>query len=225
MEKTIYHGSDHIIEKPKFGYGKPYNDYGIGFYCTQNPDMAKEWGVGIDHNGYANRYKIECDGLTILDLNAPGYTMLQWLTILLENREFDTSAPLAAEAKEYLMNTFHLDYKSADIIIGYRADDSYFSFASDFINGAISYRQLCNAMRLGKLGQQFVLKSKATFEQLEFLGYETADSKEWYKKKAFRDQTACRQYFDVERNRRQRGDLYITTILDEEMKPNDPRLR
>ncbi|WP_263291076.1 DUF3990 domain-containing protein [Faecalibacterium prausnitzii] len=64
--------------------------------------------------------------MTILDLNAPGYTMLQWLTILLENREFDTSAPLAAEAKEYLMNTFHLDYKSADIIIGYRADDSYF---------------------------------------------------------------------------------------------------
>ena len=43
--------------------------------------------------------------------------------------------------------------------IGYRADDSYFSFASDFINGAISYRQLCNAMCLGKLGQQFVLKS------------------------------------------------------------------
>lgn len=109
--------------------------------------------------------------------------MLHWLTILLENREFDTSAPLAAEAKEYLMNTFHLDYKSADIIIGYRADDSYFSFASDFINGAISYRQLCNAMRLGKLGQQFVLKSKAAFEQLEFLGYETADSKEWYKKR------------------------------------------
>ncbi len=158
-------------------------------------------------------------------MNAPGYTMLHWLTILLENREFDTSAPLAAEAKEYLMNTFHLDYKSADIIIGYRADDSYFSFASDFINGAISYRQLCNAMRLGKLGQQFVLKSKAAFEQLEFLGYETADSKEWYKKKAFRDQTARRQYLDVERNRRQRGDLYITTILDEEMKPDDPRLR
>ena len=108
MEKTIYHGSDHIIEKPKFGYGKPYNDYGIGFYCTQNPNMAKEWGVGIDHNGYANRYKIECDGLTILDLNAPGYTMLHWLTILLENREFDTSAPLAAEAKEYPVSYTHL---------------------------------------------------------------------------------------------------------------------
>ena len=80
-------------------------------------------------------------------------------------------------------------------------------------------------MHLGKLGHQFVLKSKAAFENLEFLGYETADAREWYRKKAFRDQTARHQYFDVERNRRQRGDLYITTILDEEMKPNDPRLR
>ena len=80
-------------------------------------------------------------------------------------------------------------------------------------------------MRLGKLGQQFVLKSRKAFEQLKFMGYDAADAKEWYKKKAFRDQTARRQYFDVERNRRQRGDLYITTILDEEMKPSDPRLR
>ena len=225
MEKIIYHGSDHIIEQPKFGYGKPYNDYGIGFYCTENPDMAKEWGVGIDHNGYANQYQINCDGLSILNLHTSEYTLLHWLTILLENREFDTSTPLAAEAKEYLTQNFHLDYENYDIIIGYRADDSYFSFAADFINGAISYRQLSNAMRLGKLGKQFVLKSKRAFEQLHFLGYETADYREWYKKKAFRDKSARRQYFDVERNRRQKGDLYITTILDEEMTADDSRIR
>ena len=51
MKKTIYHGSDHIIEKPQYGYGKPYNDYGVGFYCTENPNMAKEWGVSIDTMG------------------------------------------------------------------------------------------------------------------------------------------------------------------------------
>ena len=187
--------------------------------------MAKEWGVSIDRNGYANQYRIDCDGLQILDLNASGYNILHWLAVLLKNREFDTSTPLAFEAKEYLIRTFCPDYHSADIIIGYRADDSYFSFAADFINGAISYRQLSNAMRLGKLGKQIVVKSRQAFSRLEFLGYEIADAKEWYKKKAFRDQTTRRQYFDVERNRRQRGDLYITTILDEEMKPNDPRLR
>ena len=37
MKKTIYHGSDHVIEEPKFGFGKPYNDYGIGF-ITAIPD-------------------------------------------------------------------------------------------------------------------------------------------------------------------------------------------
>ncbi len=225
MKKTIYHGSDHVIEEPKFGFGKPYNDYGIGFYCTENPNMAKEWGVGANHDGYANQYELECDGLKILNLNDRQYGLLHWLAILLENRNFDASTPLAAEARAYLLKTFHLDYQSADVIVGYRADDSYFSFASDFINGAISYRQLGNAMRLGKLGQQIVLKSEEAFGQLHFTGYELASTQEWYKKKLFRDRTARSQYFDLERNHRQHGDLYITTILDEEMKPNDPRLR
>lgn len=225
MEKIIYHGSDHIIPKPKFGYGKTYNDYGMGFYCTESIDMAKEWGVGINRNGYANKYKITTDGLIVLDLNTSDYTMLHWLAILLENREFEVSTPLATEAKSYLLDTFKTDYMKADIIIGYRADDSYFSFASDFINGAISYRQLCNAMHLGKLGQQFVIKSRAAFERLEFIGYENADHSIWYKKKAFRDKTARRQYFDVERNRRQKGDIYITYILDEGMMADDTRLR
>lgn len=225
MKKTIYHGSDHVIEEPKFGFGKPYNDYGIGFYCTENPNMAKEWGVGANHDGYANQYELECDGLKILNLNDRQYGLLHWLAILLENRNFDASTPLAAEARAYLLKTFHLDYQSADVIVGYRADDSYFSFASDFINGAISYRQLGNAMRLGKLGQQIVLKSEEAFGQLHFTGYELASTQEWYKKKLFRDRTARSQYFDLERNHRQHGDLYITAILDEEMKPNDPRLR
>ena len=78
----------------------------------------------------------------------------------MENREFDAPSGLAAEAKEYILKNFTADYKNYDAIIGYRADDSYFSFAQDFINGTISYRQLGNALRLGKLGQQFVLKSK-----------------------------------------------------------------
>lgn len=43
MNITIYHGSKDIIEKPEYGKGKPYKDYGLGFYCTQEPDMAKEF--------------------------------------------------------------------------------------------------------------------------------------------------------------------------------------
>ena len=225
MPRTIYHGSENIIEHPRYGFGKKYNDYGLGFYCTDSPEMAKEWGISRHKNGYANQYEIDCSDLAILDLNDPAYNILHWLTILLENREFDVPSGLAREAKEYLKKTFSIDYSSYDVIIGYRADDSYFSFAQDFINGTISYRQLKAAMYLGKLGQQFVLKSKKAFEQIQFVGYETADSDEWYAKKELRDKTARREYFDMDRSKWQRGDIYIAKILDEEMKPDDPRLR
>ena len=225
MIRQLFHGSPSIIEKPQFGYGKVYNDYGLGFYCTDSLEMAKEWGVAQNRNGYANRYELDCEGLKILDLNGPSFNILHWLAVLLENREFDVPSGLALEAKEYILNTFRVDYQSQDAIIGYRADDSYFSFAQDFINGTISYRQLTNAMHLGKLGQQFVLKSKQAFDRIQFLGYEVADHDEWYAKKMLRDRSARREYFSVERNKRQRGDLYITQILDEEMKPDDERLR
>jgi len=225
MIRQLFHGSPSIIEKPQFGYGKAYNDYGLGFYCTDSLEMAKEWGVAQNRNGYANRYELDCEGLKILDLNGPSFNILHWLAVLLENREFDVPSGLALEAKEYILNTFRVDYQSQDAIIGYRADDSYFSFAQDFINGTISYRQLNNAMHLGKLGQQFVLKSKQAFDRIQFLGYEVADHDEWYAKKMLRDRSARREYFSVERNKRQRGDLYITQILDEEMKPDDERLR
>jgi hypothetical protein len=224
MIRKIYHGSKNIIEKPIWGYGKTYNDYGLGFYCTYELDMAKEWGADVNHDGYANCYSIDCDGLKILDLNSEDYCTLHWLAVLLENREFDISSMLALEAKEYLLSNFKVDYENFDIIIGYRADDSYFSFAQDFINGTISYRQLGNAMHLGKLGQQFVLKSKKSFDRVVFERYEIASASEWYLKKMQRDKAARREYFDVERNKRQRGDIYITHILDEEVKADDPRL-
>ena len=221
----LYHGSKDIIEKPIYGQGKKYNDYGLGFYCTDNIELAKEWGTSFERSGYANRYQIDCTELKILDLNDDKYCILHWLAILLSNRELDTPAGLALEAKEFLKKNFMLDYKEYDIIKGYRADDSYFSFAQDFINGTISYRQLNNAMYLGKLGIQYVLKSKEAFNSIVFDGYEEAEYKEWYAKKMKRDKSARREYFDVERNRRQRGDIYITQILDEEMSPDDKRLR
>lgn len=223
--KIIYHGSKDIIEKPKFGKGKAYNDYGLGFYCTENLALAKEWAVDIGRDGYANIYEIDDSSQSVLNLNDEQYTILHWLAILIENRHFDSPSSLSHEAKEYILNNFSVDYKSYDVIIGYRADDSYFSFAQDFLNGTISYRQLNNAMHLGNLGQQFVLKSKKAFDLISFIGYENASFNEWYSRKENRDKAARRDYFDTEKNKRLRGDIYITQIIDEEMNGNDARLR
>ena len=82
----LYHGSDHIIEKPEFGAGKKHNDYGRGFYCTQNIELAKEWAVSEDADGYVNKYSIYTSKLEVLDINSDKYTMMHWLGILLKNR-------------------------------------------------------------------------------------------------------------------------------------------
>ena len=223
--RKIYHGSAELIKEPKYGLGKPYNDYGLGFYCTESIDMAKEWSVGLDRDGFANIYELDTSDLDILDLNAEQYTMLHWLTVLIQNREFDVPSILAQEAKNYLVKNFNVDYNNTDIIIGYRADDSYFSFAQDFLNGTISYRQLCSAMRLGKLGQQFVVKSEKAFSKVKYIGCELAHSDIWYSKKQSRDDAARSDYYNISKNVRQPGELYITHILDEGILENDSRLR
>ena len=64
----LYHGSDHIIEKPVFGEGKSYNDYGRGFYCTEHVELAKEWACATGGDGYANRYQLEMGGLSVIGL-------------------------------------------------------------------------------------------------------------------------------------------------------------
>ena len=160
MSKTIYHGSQNIIEKPQYGVGKLHNDYGLGFYCTENIDLAKEWSVDYKRDGYVNYYCLDDSHLNILYLNSSEYCILHWLAILLQNRKFDVNTALAKAAKEYIISNFLIDTSEYDLIIGYRADDSYFSFADDFIKGVISYRQLNNAMHLGNLGEQVVLKSR-----------------------------------------------------------------
>lgn len=223
--RDLYHGSKDRILTPKFGLGKRNNDYGLGFYCTESVELAKEWAVAKDHDGWANHYTIDETGLTILNLNDRKFCILHWLAVLLENRQFETEYGLASEAKEYLSKNFAVPYKSADIVIGYRADDSYFAFAQDFISGAISLSQLNAAMRLGKLGNQYVLKSVAAFDALTFVDAVEATRRDWLLRKESRDSEARRTYLAELSKKRIPGDLRIDRIIDEEIKEDDKRLR
>lgn len=222
----IYHGSANRIEKPEFGKGKPYNDYGLGFYCTEDIEMAKEWSCGEDHDGFANCYDFELSGLKVLNLNAPQYTILHWLTVLLKNRTFRLTNPIAKDAKEYLMENFAVPTEQYDVIIGYRADDSYFSFAEDFLNNAISVKKLEKAMRLGNLGEQVVLVSKKAFDRIQFSGVEEAERSKYYVLKMKRDKSARSEYLNSDRKPSYSPDeLYMLDIMRQGVKSDDPRLR
>ncbi len=221
MSKTIlYHGSPNILKQAIYGYGKTYNDYGQGFYCTKNLELAKEWACSEDVDGFVNKYEIETDGLNVLNLSSDKYTILNWLAILLENRQLRLSSPIEKKGRDYLLQNFLIEYKQYDCIIGYRADDSYFSFARSFIANTISLKQLSYAMKLGELGEQFVLKSKKAFDAIRFVDYTIADNSIYYNRRKLRDIQAREAFFKELENDDKDG-IYIRDIIKQEIKTND----
>ena len=194
MEKwiTLYHGSEQLVEEPTFGKGRVNNDFGLGFYCTESEALAKEWAVSSLRNGFANRYTLDTEYLNILNLNSPDYTILNWIAVLVEHRLFSIKTPVARRAKRYLIDHFGVNVNAYDLITGYRADDSYFDYAESFLNNGVSVEQLARAMRLGKLGEQIVVKSQFAFSRLRYEGFDVAEKEKYYVLRKARDEEANR---------------------------------
>lgn len=220
----LYHGSLVVVQKPQIDKGKVYNDYGRGFYCTEHLELAREWGCNEGVDGYTNQYEIETDNLNILNLAFPEYTVLHWLALLMNNRKVRSSAPVVKRGKEWLKEHYLIDISSYDAIVGYRADDSYFSFARSFLENGITLEQLSHAMRLGNLGEQFVIKSQKAFDEIKFISYAPVNHKEYYPKRKSRDEEARAAY----RRELERSDvrgIYMINLIQGEVDPDDPRLR
>lgn len=219
---TIYHGSPQIVEAPAFGLGRKNNDFGLGFYCTESNELAKEWAVTSLRDGFSNRYNLDTEYQRILNLNSPDYTILNWIAVLVEHRLFSIRTPIARRAKQYLIEHFGINVNAYDLIIGYRADDSYFDFAEAFLNNAITIEQLSRAMRLVKLGEQIVLKSQFAFSKIHYEGFEVAEKDKYYVFRKARNDEASQTYLDIQE---EEGDgLFIQDILRGGISNDDPRI-
>lgn len=188
----LYHGSNIIVNKPLFGYGKPYNDYGQGFYCTEDEELAKEWACNSPTGGFVSVYSLDTKGLNILRLN--DRNILEWLAILIKNRQIRYSSPVEKQIADCIIEKFFLDYSSFDVITGYRADDSYFSFVRAFLSNTISLEQLSDAMKLGNLGMQVFIQSQKAFDNLSFLESEPVFN-DYYVKRVERNNKAREDYY------------------------------
>ena len=219
---TIYHGSKQIVEVPTFGEGKKNNDFGLGFYCTESNDLAKEWAVSSLSDGFSNKYTLDTEHLNILNLNSPEYTILNWIAVLVEHRIFSIKTPVARRAKRYLTDNFSVNVNAFDLITGYRANDSYFDYAESFLNNGISVEQLARAMELGKLGEQIVLKSKFAFSKIKYEGFDIAEKDKYYVLRKSRDDEANRLYFNMLEE--DSDGLYIQDIMRGGIKNDDPRI-
>lgn len=211
---TLFHGSKEIVEKPTFGIGNPHNDYGLGFYCTEVIDLAREWACPTEIDGIVNEYKLTLAGLNVMRISDSPQGILSWLSLLAKNRRFEVTTPLAAQAKAFLAGSYPDEIEDADIVIGYRADDSYFSFARAFLDNRISLRQLDRAMRLGNLGHQIMLKSKEAFAAIEYVRSEEVNAQEWYPRRWARDQRARREYQEEVKNYEVRSDdVFVLDLI------------
>ena len=219
----LYHGSSEIIEKPVFGLGKTYNDYGKGFYCTESLELAKEWACTEGIDGYANQYELEIEKLKILNLSSKEYNILHWLALLMTYRKIRLSTPVMRRGAEWLKKHFLIDINEYDVIIGYRADDSYFSFARAFVSNEISLEQLSHAMQLGKLGEQVVLKSQIAFDRIQFVSYEAADNTLYYTRRKERDNAARAAYLE-ELEKEDINGIFMRDLIREEGKMDALRL-
>lgn len=208
----IYHGSEKVIRKPIFGAGNASNDYGKGFYCTQDKELSKEWACKRNKDGFSNCYELDTDGLAICDLNED-YNILNWLALLTKYRGYWRRKSIAEEAKAFLQENYLVDISAFDVIKGYRADDSYFSFVQDFIMGTISLQKLSRAMRLGDLNDQIVFKSQKALDRIEFVDYERAEAVQYFNKMVTRDKKARSEYQELRPATSVLDEIYILDIM------------
>ena len=213
MKDILYHGSYEIVKKPEYGKGRLNNDYGRGFYCTKHIELAKEWASSTTSKGYVNAYEIDLSKLQVLNLLEDKYHILHWLALLLSNREITANAPITKQGIKYIKDNYLIDTSKYDVVVGYRADDSYFSFARDFLNNTITLQQLSNAMKLGSLKEQYVLISPKAFKQIIYLESIEVDTSIYFRKREDRDYKARKEYFELQTTLDKDG-IYLRDIMN-----------
>lgn len=226
MESVLFHGSNKIVEHPSRLGGKVHNDYGQGFYCTPDQNLAREWACSESPTAFVNHYSFEPSfELRECNLSGPGYHVLNWLAVLLVNRVFETTQEFPAAVKEYIIREYLPDLSGFDIIRGYRADDSYFGYANLFLQGTLSVEQLARALRIGKLGEQVFLQSQKAFDSLVFLTAEEVDLSVYRPRRLFRERKAREDFLRLKHSPGALDGLYAIDIYRNKIGNDDARLR
>lgn len=209
---SLYHGTSNLNFKLDFKFENPNNDYGKGLYLTPSLELAKEWAMsdyGNKKSGIAVEYLYNTSGLKILDLRK--LDSLYWASILLSNRRIDDLPEVVEDNVKLLQKHYYIDVSEFDIIIGFRADDSYYAYMSDFISGLIYRETFDRALSLGKLGIQYCLKSERSFDRLTEIKRHKATNVD-RQRYINRDTKARRDYYKI-RNGVALSKLTIVDIL------------
>ncbi len=162
----LYHGSQEAEVKPVFGLGSDRHDFGKGFYLTDAPDLAEEWSVyrPKSRDGWVHVFDLDLSGLEVMDFRQSD-RVFAWVAELMKHRDADESAAYRRRAPSFI-EKFGLDTDACDVVVGWRADASYFYIVKAFVRGEVDADCLPDLLKLGGFGVQYVVKSQAAYAQL-----------------------------------------------------------
>ena len=170
---NIYHGSKKVIENPLCKGSNNFNDYGPAFYVTRDLDAAKSWACKNDISGVVSKYHVNDNffkKLKILDLtNKDKYSVLNWIAILLHFRSLNESFKRKNQIVLDWISKYYIDINEYDVVIGFRADDSYFRFPISFVSNELAFENLEDVFMSGKLGVQYAFISEKAINAISFV--------------------------------------------------------
>ena len=123
----VYHGTTSLLDRIEVARGKPYKDFGRGFYVTKSRRHAvnialrnrriEEVRYGNSCEAYLYKYEIDMSGLSNFKVKEFIYADLEWLQFVIANRK--------------VRNRTH-EY---DVVIGPTANDDTMVVVNAYLDG------------------------------------------------------------------------------------------
>ena len=165
----LYHGSQAKNVTPTYGLGATHHDFGAGFYLTDAKDLAREWAVYTPNgrDGFVHAYELNLDGLKVHDFR--NSSVLAWVAELMKHRDASDTDVYRRRAREFVRK-YAEAVEDADVIVGWRADASYFYIVKMFVRDEVGVECMPELLHLGGFGLQYVLKSSKAYSHLKIAG-------------------------------------------------------
>lgn len=158
----LYHGSNIVVDNPEITKGKPYKDFGQGFYLSDTIEQAKEMAqrvverVGADQIPVVSTFEFDESVMRDGSLKVKRFDTYteEWAEFVMRNRDRKTPQP----------------YHNYDIVYGPIADDGVVRQMRRYEMGDITLKELMQELQYPpKITFQYFFGSEKALEKLKFL--------------------------------------------------------
>lgn len=158
----LYHGSNIVVDNPEITKGKPYKDFGQGFYLSDTIEQAKEMAqrvverFGAGQTPVVSTFEFDDSVMTDGSLKVKRFETYteEWAEFVMRNRDRKTPLP----------------YHDYDIVYGPIADDGVVRQMRRYEMGDITLKELMQELQYPpKITFQYFFGSKRALEKMKFL--------------------------------------------------------